>query len=58
MFVIKCKCGWTFKTAGTKKDITDAELKEIPNNCSTCGKIRKFRCKKCSQPAKMFRING
>lgn len=58
MFIIKCiKCGWREKTSGIKKDLSDANLIEIPNNCSSCGKIRKFKCKKCSQPAKMFRLN-
>lgn len=58
MFLIKCnKCGWSIKTTGLKKDLEHIDLKEIKNNCSSCGKIRKFKCKKCASPSKMFRIS-
>lgn len=58
MFIIRCnKCGWREKTTGQKKDLIDSNLIEIPNNCSSCGKIKKFKCKKCNSPSKMFRIN-
>lgn len=58
MFLIKCNsCGWSLKTKGTKKDISELNLKEIQSSCSTCGKPRKFRCQKCSSAAKMFRTN-
>ena len=57
MFIIKCSnCGWFIRTKGTKKDLSDLNLKEIKNNCSTCGKPRKFKCQKCSMQAKMFRV--
>jgi|688.fasta_scaffold168057_2 hypothetical protein len=57
MFQIKCiKCGWSLKTKGTKKELSELNLKEVKNTCSTCGKPRKFVCKKCSSLAKMLRI--
>ena len=57
MFMIKCSnCNWFVKTLGSKKEIEELDLTEIKNNCSTCGKPRKFICKKCGQSAKAFRI--
>jgi len=56
MFLIKCSsCNWFIKTLGNKKELISLELKEVANNCSTCGKIRKFICQKCGQIAKMYR---
>lgn len=56
-FLIKCRnCNWNLKTNGSKKEISDLELFEIKNSCSTCGKPRKFKCKKCGQHAKMYRL--
>lgn len=58
MFLIQCaKCRWFVKTKGSKKDLEEIKLNEIKNSCSNCGKIRKFRCPKCSEVAKMFRIS-
>ncbi len=57
MFLIKCNnCGWHIKTAGHKKELQELNLKEKQNDCSKCGKPRKFICQKCGQLAKMFRI--
>jgi len=56
-FIIKCNnCSWTHKTTGFKKDMESENLIEIKNNCQSCGKIRKVKCKKCGMPSKMFRI--
>lgn len=54
-FVIKCPCGWNRLSSGLSDDLED--LVEI-TNCGTCGKLRTFRCPKCSQKAKQFRIKG
>ena len=57
MFIIRCvSCNWSIKTRGNKKELEELGLKEIPNLCSNCGKIRKFICQNCSQTAKMFRV--
>lgn len=57
MFIIKCSnCNWHIKTKGSKKELEELDLKEIQNNCPTCGKPRKFRCQNCGQLAKMFRV--
>lgn len=57
MFFIKCSnCNWSVKTLGNKKSLQELDLREIANNCSKCGKARKFICKKCGQIAKMLRI--
>lgn len=58
MFIIKCfNCNWQLKTLGDKKSIADEDLQEVKSGCSTCGKPRKFKCKKCGTPSKMFRVN-
>jgi hypothetical protein len=58
MFIIKCpNCNWQIKVLGDKKSILENDLKEIKNNCATCGKPRKFICKKCSCVAKAYRIS-
>lgn len=54
-FVVKCSCGWQRLSNGTDEDLSD--LTEI-KNCTSCGKLRQFRCPKCSQKAKQFRIKG
>lgn len=57
MFIIKCNfCKWIEHNSGLSKDLT--HLKEIKNDCSICGKPRKFRCPKCHQIAKMHRKNN
>lgn len=57
-FIIKCSnCNYTIKTNGSKKQISELELVEIVNGCSSCGKPRRFKCKKCGQSAKMFRLS-
>lgn len=57
-FLIKCNnCNWHIKTNGTKKEISDLNLLEIKNSCSSCGKPRRFKCKKCGQHAKMHRLS-
>lgn len=57
-FIIKCSsCNWNIKTTGLKKDLDKENLLEIKNSCASCGKIRKFKCKNCGMPSKMFRIN-
>ena len=56
-FVIRClHCRWGKSSNGTKGDLGD--LVEIKNNCSKCGKSRKFRCPKCGRPATMRRLRG
>lgn len=55
-FLIKCtKCSWNRVSTGLSEDLKD--LKEI-KKCATCGGPRKFRCPKCGEPAKQFRIKG
>jgi hypothetical protein len=55
MFLIKCSfCKWFEETNGFSKNLS--HLIEIKNNCSTCGKPRKFRCPKCKHVAKMIKI--
>lgn len=54
-FLVKCSCGWTRPSNGTPSDLDD--LKEIVN-CSSCGKLRQFRCPKCQGKATQFRIKG
>jgi predicted RNA-binding Zn-ribbon protein involved in translation (DUF1610 family) len=57
-FLIKCSnCNWNIKTNGSKKDISDLNLVEIVRSCSSCGKPRRFKCQKCRQSAKMFRLS-
>lgn len=57
-FLIKCSnCNWSIKTNGSKKEILELDLNEIINSCSSCGKPRRFKCKKCGQYAKMFRLS-
>lgn len=54
MFVIKCdSCKWMERTTGFSKDLL--HLTELKNNCSKCGKPRRFRCPKCKRIAKMNR---
>lgn len=56
-FIIVCSnCRWKKVTTGISDDLKD--LKEIPNNCSNCGKPRRFRCPRCGNAAKMIRVKG
>ena len=54
-FIIRChKCRWARLSTGISSDLAD--LTEIANSCSSCGKARQFKCPKCGLPAKMTRI--
>lgn len=56
-FMIRCpKCRWARPSSGLKADLTD--LYEIKPGCRTCGKWRKFRCKKCGAPSPMVRTKS
>lgn len=56
-FVIRCqKCRWATVNGGTTPELK--HLYEIPNNCASCGKARKFRCPNCGSHAKMDRVKG
>jgi len=58
MFIIKCpNCNWQVKILGDKKSIEELKLVEIKNSCSTCGKPRVFRCQKCGERSKAFRVS-
>jgi hypothetical protein len=54
-FVIKCSCGWQRLSTGISESLKD--LTEIVD-CSHCGKPRQFKCPKCGQKAKQFRLKG
>jgi len=57
-FMIRCaRCNWrTFSTGITADLKADGLLVEQKKNCATCGGARVFKCPKCGQPAKMFRM--
>lgn len=58
-FFIRCpRCNWKVFTTGTASDLESQGLleREIKKGCKSCGGPRTFRCKKCGQPAKMFRV--
>lgn len=56
-FIIKCNsCGWSRRSSGVSVDLAD--LHEIVNNCSDCGKARRFQCPRCGSVSRMKRIQG
>ena len=56
-FIIRCpKCRWAETSTGISTDL--AHLKEIANDCTSCGKARQFKCPKCGALAKMIRFKG
>lgn len=56
-FMIRCpKCRWARISSGLDADMID--MHEINRGCRTCGKWRKFHCKRCGTPAAMVRIRG
>ena len=56
-FVIRChRCRWARMSSGISTDLAD--LNEINQGCTNCGKWRKFKCPKCGLPAMMKRISG
>ena len=55
-FIIKCSCcKWKELSTGTSDDLK--HLSELPNNCPSCGKPRRFKCPQCSAVAKMLKTN-
>lgn len=55
-FMIACHfCRWSRRSSGIKTDLVD--LHEVNNNCSDCGKFRRFKCPKCGHHATMKRID-
>lgn len=58
-FLIRCnRCGWRVTSLGTQGDLDAQGLIEIKKSCKSCGGPRTFRCKKCGNVAKMFRLKG
>ncbi len=56
-FMIRCQsCQWARRSSGIASDLKD--IHEIKNNCSDCGKARRFRCPRCGGTSKMKRIQG
>ena len=54
-FIVRChKCRWARMSTGLSSDLAD--LHEINNSCSNCGKARQFKCPKCGRPAKLTRV--
>ena len=54
-FKLVCRCGYTEFSTGLSKDL--AHLKEV-KKCANCGGPRLFKCPKCSNIAKLYRIKG
>ena len=54
--MIRCnKCNWRTFTTGMTADLEAEGLTEVKKGCTHCGG-RSFKCPKCGNASKMFRM--